>query len=147
MNVEMRKLNPNETYCCSIHEYKKFFKPSELHVSFGIQFSRDEKENSKFYHPKNNSNNIIILKMCVCKERINRFGYKNVSYVNFFIIPKNKFSEILHEKFIMVILPEIRKFYDLHKDDDDILNGGAACLLVGLSNCEYHFYEEAVYRP
>ena len=111
MNVEMRKLNPNETYCCSIHEYKKFFKPSELHVSFGIQFSRDEKENSKFYHPKNNSNNIII-------NSLKHFRETEDSKRN--ILPGYKYEEIQSNKYDLTKTSNYKEFFNIISNTDNI---------------------------
>ena len=75
------------------------------------------------------------------KRYINRIGTESEPRLKFFILEKSYYTEELHLKFVTEVLPELRRFYEIHKDDDSIINHGEFSLTIGLKDDNFNFYE------
>lgn len=147
MKIKMRKLNPNESYCCSLSEIKSIFQKDSIRIYMGRQQSRDEIVNSDLVRPNKTIKGMILAQIRVCAKRINRFGLQNSSYVNLYILNKSDFSDSLHKKFLEEVLPVLKKFYDTYKDTNVKEMDRAPRLTVSLYNGVFNFYEDTVVVP
>ena len=142
MKIEIKGLNPNETYACTVREAKEIFKGSGLKIRFGtMQLSRDERLNSAWIRPNKRVKGIIVASINAHKSVKDYRRMTWDSCIIFYIISKNSYPESLHQKFVQETLPKIKSFYELHKEDDPIANHGVANLMVGLEGDEFCYYE------
>ena len=142
MRVEIKGLNSNEVYCCKKSDIKAVFGDTDINVYFGVlNIRRDERSNSVFYRPDKKCKARIIAQFIVHKRYINRIGTESEPRLKFFILEKSYYTEELHLKFVTEVLPELRRFYEIHKDDDPIINHGEFSLTIGLKDDNFNFYE------
>lgn len=148
MIIKRRGLNPNETYCCTIRDVKQVFGKADIQVYFGYNICRKEKDNRKYYQSNKNFNDMLILKMKVCKETfqptISNWHY--YSSIRFFILKKEAYNEVAYKKFIKEVLPKIYEKYEEHKYDNPFEKKGVYSVLVGYDGENFNFYEETAHR-
>lgn len=141
MRTQIKGLNPNETYCCTKEDVKSFFSDADIKVIFGLyNMSRNERVNSKQYSPYKNCSDRIIARMVVHKRCV-RFGLESCSYLSFFILNKEGYSEELRLKFVTEILPKLKEIYEKHKNDEYIEKHGAFNVTIGLKESNFNLYE------
>lgn len=140
MRTRIKGLNSNETYCCTKEDVKIFFGDADIDIYFGVfNMSRNEKENSIQYRPNKNCDDRIIAHMVVCKRYLSRHGLELNSYLSFFIMNKEGYSDGLRLQFVTEILPKLKELYEKHKEDD--LQGKERFnVTIGLKNDCFNLY-------
>lgn len=147
MRTQIRKLNPNETYCCTKEDVRMFFGNDDIKIIFGIyNMSRNETRNSYKYRPNKKCNDRIIARMVVLKNTVDFLNLPLNSRLCFFIMNKTGYTDELRHKFVTEVLPKLKELYDEHKNEDPYENHGVFAVTVGLKDNEYNFYEEKAYR-
>lgn len=140
MRTSIKGLNSNETYCCIKEDVKSFFGDADIDVYFGtFNMSRNENKNSIQYRPNKNCEDRLIARMVVSKRYVDVTGLELNSYLSFFIMNKDGYSDELRLKFVAEILPELKELYEKHKEDD--LQGKERFnVTIGLKNDCFNLY-------
>lgn len=116
MGVKYRKLNSDETYCCTKNDITTIFNKADIDINFGYMGFRDSKYNSTYKNKKHAKQGGILLLTMVLRNNYELLGIPIKSSISIYIIKKNDFNQKLEDKFKKDILPKMFDLYESYFD-------------------------------